>query len=130
MLRTLTIAAVVVLALHGLIHLLGTAAYMRLAEIQGLPYKTTLLGGHLNLSESGIWIYGALWAVAALGFWAAAAGWLAGWNGWQGLLMGVALFSLALTALDWSTAFMGVIVNLAILAALWVGPRLLGALAW
>ncbi|MBA2243494.1 MAG: ABC transporter permease [Gemmatimonadetes bacterium] len=129
MLRILTIAAVVVLVLHGLIHLLGTASYLRLAEIQGLPFKTTLLGGHWNLGESGIWIYGALWALAALGFWAAAAGWLAGWGGWQGLLVGVALFSLLLTALDWSTAFMGVIVNLAILAALWLGPRLVVAFA-
>ncbi len=43
--KFIMIVAVLVLALHGLIHLMGTASYMKLADIQGLPYKTTVLGG-------------------------------------------------------------------------------------
>ena len=45
MLRIMLIVATIVLVLHGLIHLMGTAAYMKLAVIQQLPYKTTVLGG-------------------------------------------------------------------------------------
>lgn len=44
----------VTLAVHGLIHLTGTAAYMRLADVKGLSYKTTLLSGRWDLGERGI----------------------------------------------------------------------------
>jgi hypothetical protein len=37
-----TIAALVLIA-HGLIHFMGTIVYMRLGEIPGFNYKTTLL---------------------------------------------------------------------------------------
>jgi len=47
-----------------------------------------------------------------------------GWPWWQPVLVGVTLVSLALTALDWDVAFAGVILNIAILALLWLGPRL------
>jgi hypothetical protein len=35
---------VVVLILHGLVHLIGTAVYLKLTDIQDFSYKTTLLG--------------------------------------------------------------------------------------
>jgi hypothetical protein len=41
----LTIIASIVLVLHSLINFMGTAAYLKLAEIHQLPYKTTVLGG-------------------------------------------------------------------------------------
>ncbi len=113
-----------VLALHGLVHLMGTAVYMKLGRVEGLTYKTTLLGGSLELGEGGMAVYGALWAVAAVGFLAAAAALAAGWRGWRPLLVGVALFSLLLTALDWGVAYAGIAVNVAILAAVWLGPRI------
>lgn len=122
--RILTIIAAIVLVLHALVHFMGTAAYMKLAPIQQLPYKTTVLGGRWDLGASGTTLYGALWAVAAIGFIAAAVGLLAGWSWWQPMLLGVTLFSLVLTALDWGVAYAGVIVNIAILAVLWLGPRI------
>jgi len=95
--KIISIIASIVLVLHGLIHLLGTAVYMKLTEIQGLPYKTTLLGSRGDLGEGGIRVYGVLWVVPAIGFVAAAAAILAGWNWWQPVLFGVTLFSLILT---------------------------------
>ena len=56
--------AVFVLVVHGLIHLMGTAVYIRLAEVKGLTYKTTLLSGHWELGEGGIRVFGALWVPA------------------------------------------------------------------
>lgn len=122
--KLLTIIAAVVLALHGFVHLMGTTVYLRLGTIEALPYKTTLLGGRRDLGPMGIGMYGALWAVAVAGFVVAALAFGFGWGTWQGILLGVTLFSLLLTALDWQVALAGVALNLAILLLLELGPRL------
>ncbi|MFZ0534656.1 MAG: hypothetical protein WAM09_15885 [Anaerolineales bacterium] len=122
--RILTIIASIVLIMHGLIHLMGTTAYVKLAEIKGLPYKTTLLNGRWDLGANGIAVYGALWAVAAIGFVVAAVALLAGWSWWRPVLIGVTLFSLALTALDWGVAYAGVIINIVILVVILLGPKI------
>ena len=114
----------VFLLLHGLIHLMGTVTYMKLGTVQGLPYKTTLLGGLRDLGEGGISAYGALWAMAAIGFVLSAIALLAGWGWYRPILMGVAMFSLALTALDWKVASAGAILNIVILAWLWLAPNI------
>src|SRR5688572_18831245 len=100
---------VVVLVLHGLIHLIGTAVYLRLADIQGFAYKTTLLGGRLDLDDGGIRAVGMLWLLPAIGFVLAALALLQGWDWWQNALLAVTLLSLGLTSLDWSVAFAGAI---------------------
>jgi len=129
MYRAVVIAAAVVLVLHGLIHLTGTAVYMKLAEIQGLSYKTTLVGGRWDLGERGIRVFGALWTLPAVGFVVSEVALLAGWVWWQPLLVAVALFSLVLTILDWSSAFAGALLNLVILGVVWLGPRVSTLLA-
>jgi hypothetical protein len=129
MLTTMIIIAAFVLVLHGLIHLMGTTVYMKLGTLEALPYKTTLLSGRWDLGEGGIRAFGALWAVAAIGFVVAAVALLAGWGWWQPTLIWVALFSLVLTALDWSNAYAGVIINIVILAVLALGPRIAGWLS-
>ena len=115
MTRILTIMIAVVLIVHGLIHLMGTAVYLSCAQLKGLSYKTTLLNGRWNLGEKGIRIFGALWILPAIGFVAAVLALLSDWDWWKPALVGVTVFSLALTALDWRKAFMGVIVDIAIL---------------
>jgi hypothetical protein len=124
--QTMIIIAAIVLAVHGFIHLMGTAVYMKLGTVEGLKYKTTLLGGRWDLGESGIQAFGALWAMAAIGFVVTALALVAGWSWWQPALLAVALFSLVLTALDWSNAYAGAIINILILAMLWLGPRIAG----
>ena len=127
--KALMIAAAVVLGFHGLIHLMGTMAYCRLGEIEGLPYRTSLLGGRVDVGDGGMMVVGLLWAVAAAGLVAAAVGWLAGWHAWQTVLVPATLLSLVLTALDWSMAFRGTLVDVAILALVWLGPRVVPSLA-
>ena len=126
MLKIIQIVAAIVLVLHGLIHLMGTAVYMKLAELEGFSYKTTLLGGRLDLGEGGIRVFGALWVVPAIGFVAVGVALLAGWEWWPPVLVAVTLFSLVLTALDWSVACAGAITNALILAIIWIGPRFTG----
>lgn len=122
--KTLSIVIAILLTLHGLIHLMGAVTYMKLGTVQGLTYKTTLLGGRWDLGESGIRIYGALWAVAAIGFILASIAMLFGWSGWRPVLAGVTVFSLALTALDWKVASAGAILNIVILAWLSFFPNI------
>lgn len=121
--KILSIVIALALTLHGLIHLMGTVTYMKLGAVQGLEYKTTLLDGHWDLGENGMTLYGALWALAAIGFVAAAVALLAGWGWHRPALMGAAVFSLALTVLDWKVAAAGAVIDAAILAWLWLGPH-------
>lgn len=127
--KLILIMITAVLVLHGLIHLMGTSVYMKLAPIEGFVYKTTLLGGRWDLGAGGISLFGALWLVPALGFVVAAVGLWLGATWWQPLLLTVTLFSLVLTVLDWNIAFAGAVVNLVILALLWLGPRVAGSAA-
>lgn len=124
MLRFLNLVAAAVLFLHGLVHLLGTAVYLRLAEIPEFPYKTTLLGGFWDLGPMGIRVFGILWAGAAIAFWVGALAFLMDRPIWRTVLIGATLFSLVLTTLDWTVAYAGLAVNLGILIALFLAPRL------
>ena len=89
MLRIVTVLVAVILIVHGLIHLMGTAVYARHAQIKGLTYKTTLLNGRWDLGEEGIRVFGALWVLPAIGFVAAALALLAGLEWWKPVLVGV-----------------------------------------
>ena len=122
--KLLTDVLAVLLVLHGLIHLMGLVVYMRLGRIEGLDYKTTLLGG-IDLHDLGTRIFGLLWALPALGFVAAAVALWAGWPAWQALLVGVTMLSLVLTTLDWAKTYAGAVIDVVILGAVWMGPRVL-----
>ncbi|MFB9990404.1 hypothetical protein ACFFLM_00135 [Deinococcus oregonensis] len=114
----------IILALHGLLHLLGFAAYLRLATITALPYKTTVLDGRMDLGATGTSLFGLAWGVAALGFVLVAAAFLLGWGWWRPVLIAVTLLSLLLTVLDFGPAKAGVALNLIILTLLVLAPRL------
>ena len=114
--RSVIVIAALILALHGAIHLMGTVAYLRLGAIEGLPYKTTVLGGRIDLGERGIGAFGALWSVAALAFVVAAAAILLGWEVWGPVLLAAAIMSLLLAVLDWEVAFIGALVDIGIIA--------------
>jgi len=116
--RIVLAGACAVLAVHGLIHLLGTVVYLRVAAIDGFAFKTTLLAGRVDVGEAGIRIFGALWILPAAGFLVSAAGLWFGW--WWGIPTVVAstVASLLLTTLDWKIAFAGTIADIAIVTVL------------
>ena len=117
--KIIRIITAVILFFHGLIHLMGTTVYMKLGSLEGFPYKTAILNGRIDLGENGIYIFGVVWALAAIGFVVTAVGLVAQWKWNQSLLVGVSIFSLGLTGLDWVIASTGAIVNIAILAIVW-----------
>lgn len=122
--KTIQIIFAIVLGLHGLIHSIGPAVYMKLTEIQGFSYKTTLLDGRWDIGENGIRIFGALWVLPAVAFIVAAIALLAGWEWWRLVLVAGTFLSLVLTVLDWRIAYAGIVINIVILAVVWLGPRI------
>ena len=121
--KILRIAIAIVLALHGFIHFMGAFAYLKILEIQSLPYKTIFLGGRIDLGELGTGVFGALWFVAGVGFVVVSIAMLLNRSWWRSALLAVTLLSLVVTILDSSLAFAGVGLNVLILLALWLEWR-------
>ena len=112
----LSIAAAVLLAVHGLIHLIGFVVPLQIATVDGFPYRTTVLAGYLAVGEIGARAVGGLWLVCAVGFVVAG---LALWRGeprTMPLVVGLAIASLVLCVLGLPESAFGVVVNVAILA--------------
>lgn len=118
------IALAVLFALHGIAHGVGFVASWRLAELEEMPYRTTLLAGRVDVGDVGVRTMGILWLVAGLTFLAVG---LSVWRRqawWPSLAIGVTLFSLVLCVLGWPDSRIGVAVNVAILVLLALGVRL------
>lgn len=108
------------LAAHGLAHLVGFLIPWRLVETQEMPYVTTILAGRVDLGDLGIRVYGVLWLLGAVAFLVAAWGTWTRHRWWAELVTGAALFSLVLSVLGWPGSEIGALVNLALLAGLFV----------
>lgn len=121
--RPLAYLAAGALVLHGVVHLIGTGVYLELVQLSGFQYKTTLLGSRVAIGDTGMRVFGALWGVAAIGFWTGAQAYLLEWTHWRRLVGAVTVFSLVLTTFDFGVAFGGIAMNLAILAALLTRPE-------
>ncbi|HSB66792.1 MAG TPA: DUF6544 family protein [Anaerolineales bacterium] len=107
MIKFLSIALIVILTLHGLIHLMGLVAYWPLGKISELPYKTTLLSGRWEIGAAGTRFFSVLWLLSVLGFTASALVLALGRSWWAPVLLGTALLSLAVCILDWQVASWG-----------------------
>jgi hypothetical protein len=114
MLRLLVAA---VLAVHGLIHLIGFLVPWRIAQVEGFAYRTTALGGSVELGATGVMIVGVAWLAIAVGFVVAAVGvWRR--SAWAlGLTAALATASLVVCILGLPETVAGIVVNVVILAA-------------
>jgi hypothetical protein len=117
------IIVTIVLIGHGLVHLLGFVVPWRLATLEEMPYKTTLLSGNLDVGATGIRVVGLLWLLAAIGFVVAGIAVLTVRPWWGTVTLWVTLFSLVLCILGWPDSRFGLLVNLLILAYLFFGGR-------
>jgi hypothetical protein len=120
MVKILSIGLIVLSLVHGLIHLMGFLAYWPLATIPDLPYKTSLLGGRLDVGPAGMRIYSLFWLLATLGFVGSAMLLALNRPAWAPLLLAAALLSLVISVLDWGQAWRGALINGFILLALFV----------
>ncbi|MCU0482987.1 MAG: ABC transporter permease [Chloroflexi bacterium] len=113
----LRLLAAAVLAIHGLVHLIGFVVPWRIAQVEGFAYRTTAVGGSVELGETGALIVGLAWLVIAGGFVIAAIGvWRR--SPWAlGLTTALATASLVVCVLGLPETVAGITVNVAILAA-------------
>lgn len=111
---------------HGAAHLVGFLTYWRITSFEEMPYKTTLFADRVDVGDAGIRLVGGLWLLAALAFFAAGLALIFSQAWWQSLTLYTAIFSLFLSLTGWPDARFGVLVNLLILAYLFVG----GSLGW
>lgn len=109
--------AAVVLALHGLVHLIGFVVPWRVAQVEGFAYRTTAFDGAIELGETAALVIGLAWLAIAVGFVVAAVGvWEA--RAWAVPLVGVlAAASLAVCVLGLPETVAGIVLDVAILRA-------------
>ena len=112
------IAIAIFLALHGFAHFVGFAGAFGLAE--SVPYKTTVLGGTVNLGDAGIRVFGIVWLIAAAAFLVASAAAMTNQAWWTRALLVATTGSLVLCALALPEAWIGIVLDLLILAAVGV----------
>jgi hypothetical protein len=116
-------ALIVLMALHGMAHLPGVIVDWRLSRLPELPYRTTVLGGRLDLGDAGMRTMGALWLAAGVGFEVAAVAAGLGRDWWLPLAATAAGLSLTLSVLAAPEARIGIVVNLLIIAAIVFAAR-------
>ena len=122
--RSIRLLVAVVLAGHGLIHLIGFVVPWRLATFEGFAYRTTAMGGTLELGDGGARLLGLAWLALAVAFVIAAVGvWRsAAWA--LPLAGGLAALSLIVCVLGFPETGAGVVVNLALMASVaWLSIR-------
>jgi len=110
----------ILMAVHGIAHLVGFAGAWHLVP-GGFPYRTTVLGGQLDLGNAGIRVVGLLWLITSVAFVAVAMGAVAGVAGWVPAALTIAMVSLLLSVLEFPEAHLGVVINIAIIMALGAG---------
>jgi hypothetical protein len=104
------------LLVHGFAHLVGFLVPWKLAKLDEMPYKTTLLGGRWDVGDAGIRGMGVLWllvggGIFVLGGTLALTGVISGH-----LLLGLSLVSAILCVLGWPDSKLGLPVNVVIVA--------------
>ncbi len=108
------------LVAHAVAHLVGTSrAFQAADDGESLDY----LGGAWRIGDPSLLrLVGIAWAVVAVAYVAAAIGEWLGWRAWWQFVAVVTVFSLGLSILGLWEAWVGVVIDLTILAILtsWV----------
>jgi len=115
------IALSLLLLLHGIAHLPGFLVSWRLMKAESVPYGTTIVGGALDVGDSGIRLVGVLWLLVAAACVVAGVAGLRGTPGWPTLALTAVTFSFLLCIIGWPAARMGLALDVALLAILSFG---------
>jgi hypothetical protein len=108
---------------HAVAHLVGFVVPWRLATLPEMPYRTTVLGGALDLGAVGIRIYGLLWLGLAIAFGIAAGALALSVPWWYRLTLIAAAWSLVMCVVGWPDTRIGVVVNLVVLSLVIAGTH-------
>ena len=108
---------------HGVAHIVGFVVPWKLMQMPEMPYRTTILGGTMDVGDAGIRLIGVLWLSIAVAFAVVAGGVVASWSMRMAVFTLLALSS-AFCVIGWPEARIGLIVNAALLTALLALPEL------
>lgn len=119
----------VVLALlllaHGFAHLVGFVGPWKIGKPDPKqPYTTRLLAGRLDVGDTGIRVVGVLWLLAAVAFGVLALAVLTDAPWWRPAAMWIASYSLVLSILGLPASWIGLVVDLLLLAYVLFAQRL------
>jgi hypothetical protein len=116
--KVVSILFILFIGIHGLIHLMGFAAYWPLAKLSELPYKTSLLHGRWEVGTGGMRLFSLVWLVATLGLLAGTALLALKMPAWAPVMLVSTLLSIVLCVLDWEVALRGFWIDVFTLVAL------------
>ena len=108
------------LCLHGIAHLVGFVVPFKIANLEEMPYKTTMLNGSFNIGEIGIKIVGILWLMTAIAFFVSVYFIFSHSPLWLVFTIIIILFSMILCILGWPDSKIGVFANFFILLVLFI----------
>ena len=114
------------LIVHGFAHIVGFVVPWRLVTSTDVPYRTTILSGHLDLGDAGVKAIGLLWLALAIACVVVAGGLLARASWWFAALLPLLAISALLCAVQWSDARVGLLANAVILVLLVIGMGVSG----
>jgi hypothetical protein len=115
------IVLAIAMALHGVAHLVGFAESWQLAATSPAPFKTTVLGGRVDLGLVGIRAGGVLWLLAAVMFCVVAVATVVNTDWWASTALATAVASIVLSAIWWPEARVGIAVNAVLITVLLAG---------
>jgi hypothetical protein len=106
---------------HGVAHLVGFVVPWKLMSTAELPYRTTVLGGVLDVGDSGARAVGIAWLVTALAFILIGPVMIVGGNvrTWTFVVL---TLSVVLCVIGWPDTRIGLAVNALLFGALLVAP--------
>ncbi|MEM7435057.1 MAG: ABC transporter permease [Myxococcota bacterium] len=113
-----------ILLVHGFAHLAGFVVPWRILRLEEMPYKTTILGGAVDLGDVGIRLMGGLWLATSIAFVVVAIGAFTGAFWWFPIAFIVTTVSLFMTFAGWPDSWIGAVVNVVLLVALGVAAYL------
>lgn len=111
------------LVAHGVAHLPGFLVSWQLRTFAEMPYRTTILGGTIDIGSGGIKAIGIAWLVLSVAFGVAAVATLVRAAWWQPFALSAAGLSAALCVVGWPDARLGLVANALIVGLLVVGVR-------
>ena len=111
---------------HGVAHVVGFVVPWKLITSVEVPYRTTVLGGVLDLGPVGVRIVGLFWLIVSMAFVSVAVALQQHTSWWYREAFILCGISLVLCSLSWPESRPGVVANAVVLTMLIAG----GLLGW
>ena len=117
------IALAVFLVLHGIAHIVGFVVPWRIAKMDDMPYKTTIINGKIDVGDVGIRILGIIWLLIALAYFYS--GWITyqQFDFWLTYTLVVSVISLAFCIIAVPDSHIGIYINIVLITLYYLNDK-------